>query len=253
MKRIANVRMVALLISATLIIGLILISCLKSDNEDNNTQVAGLMAFNLAPDQAFTGFALSGNSITANPLAFKSYTGGYLSVYPGQRSVEAFNFNSGATLAATTFNFEPQRYYSLFLVGTGSSYENLIVKDDFDSLASATQAFIRYINAIPDSSTPTVTIASSGTNVVNDNAVYKSISAFTAIDPGEITIHITNGGTIEAERTITLEAQKVYTVLLAGMPGTTGDNAVQIKYIQNGTVEATTGRPNNLTGLRSAM
>lgn len=246
MKRIATVRITSLIITATLMMGLFLTSCLKSDNENNNTQVAGLMAFNLAPDQAFTGFALSGNSITANPLAFNSYTGGYLGIFPGQRSVEAFNVTSGATLAATTFNFEPQKYYSLFLVGMGTSYENLVVKDDFDSLASTTQAFVRYINAIPDPSNPTVTIAVNGNNIVNDNAAFKSVSAFTAIDPGEVTIHVTNGGTIEADRMITLEPQKVYTILLAGIPGATGDNAVQIKYIQNGTVDTTAGRSNSV-------
>jgi hypothetical protein len=244
MKKVfSSVRVSVWALTGILAAGLLFAACNKSHNNDNmNTPVAGLMAFNLSPDVSLGGFTLSGNNLTPSPLAFNSFTGTYLGVYTGSRSVQSYNFNTGTTLATNTFNFEPSKFYSVFLVGTDSSFQNIIVNDSLDSLSSPSQAYIRYINAIPDASNPTVTIAVNGANVVNDNAAFTSVSQFTAVAPGAVTIHVTNGGSIESSRTITLEQGKVYTVLLSGKPGGTGDTAVQVKYITNGTVDQNTGK-----------
>jgi hypothetical protein len=135
----------------------------------------------------------------------------------------------------------------VFLVGTDPNYEHVVVNDNLDSLSSASQAFIRYINAIPDSSSPTVTISVNSSTVVNEQASFKSVSSFIPVDPGSVTITVSNGGTINVTRTITIEQKKVYTILLIGKPGNTGDTAVQIKYIQNGTVDETAGRTTSMT------
>ena len=50
-------------------------------------------------------------------------------------------------------------------------------------------------------------------------------------------IKVSNGSTINKDRTITLEQQKVYTVLLAGVPGSTGNDSLQIRFIENGTLQ----------------
>lgn len=226
--------------------GLVLVmsACNKNHDNDGNTNVpaAGLMAFNLATDVPSAGVALSGNNLSA-PLSYGSYTGGYLAVYTGDRSVESYNAASGSRLASGSFNFVDSNYYSLFVVGANSTYSNVIVEDNFDDLSPSTsQAYIRYINAIADSSHPAVTIASGGSNVVNDNASYASVSNFTAVNAGDVAINVSNGGTIDANRTITLEANKVYTVLLSGVPGSTGSDNVQIKYITNGTLDQTEAR-----------
>lgn len=240
-KFFSSIRVGAWALTGVLAAGLLFTACNKDHNNDQDTPVAGLMAFNLSPDVTAAGFSISGNQLTSGPLNFNSFTGGYLSIYPGNRAVESFNYNNGGSLASTTFNFEATKYYSVFLVGADSSYQNIVVNDDIDSLSGSGQAFVRYINAIPDASTPTVTVAVNGSNVVNDNAAFASVSQFAEVSPGSITIHVTNGGTIDATRSITVEERGVYTILLAGKPGGTGDNAVQIKFIQNGTLDATTG------------
>lgn len=244
MKKLSMTRINVLTISSFLGLAILLGSCKKfNDNDNQNTPVAGILAFNLAPDVSQAGILLSGNSLTNAPLAFNSYTGLYLSIYPGQRPVESVNLATSGSLATSTYSFEPEKYYSLFIVGADSTYSNVIVNDNFDSLsASSGQAFIRYINAIPDSSHPTVTIASGGSNVVNDNAAFKSVSEFKKISAGQVDIAVTNGGQINASRSITLEQNKVYTVLLSGIPGATGDNAVAVKFIANGTLDAEASR-----------
>lgn len=219
----------------------LLSSCSKtSDNNQNNQQVSGLMAFNLSPDkQAGLVVALSNNSITQSPLTYTNYTGGYINIYPGSRTVQAYDYNNTNTaITNSTFNFDNNKYYSLFVVGADTSFRNIIAEDRFDSLSSTNgKAYVRYINAIPDSINPKVTIAANGTNVVSENAHYTTVSQFVAITPGQVTVTIDNGSSISATRTITLEQQKVYTILLVGKTGTIDPTkTVQIKFIANGSL-----------------
>jgi hypothetical protein len=216
--------------------GLIFVGCNKDDDTPIDTPVAGLMAANLAPDKAAIGVSLSGNGISGTPLTYTSFTGGYLSIYPGNRPVEAYDYNSGASFTSENFNFEADKYYSLFVVGANDNYRNVIVEDDFNSLSSTSgSAYIRYINALPDSTASTVTISANGGDVVNENASYAAVSNFVEVTAGSVTIDVSNGSTVDATRTITLEERKVYTVLLIGDPNAPVSN-VEIRYIENGTL-----------------
>jgi hypothetical protein len=212
-------------------------ACKKGlDTGDTQLPVAGLMAFNLVPGNSSVGIALSGNNFTNSPLSYTNYTGGYRLVYVGNREVESYDFYTGSTLATATHLFEDSAYYSVFVAGTNGKYSNIIVKDNLDSLSSATGAFVRYVNAIPDSTRqPLVDISSNGTNVFNDNAAFTSVSNFKEVTPGDISVKVNDGSAINSNRTITVEKGKIYTILLVGKPAETDSTqAVQIKYIQNG-------------------
>lgn len=227
-----------LFFSSIIVSSLLFISCNKND-DDVNVDSAGLMAVNLAPGTTVS-FASSGNSISPG-LPFNSYTGGYVPLFPGPKSIEAYS--ATGLVANNSLNFESGKYYSLFLVDTDSALQQVIVEDNLDSLSTTTQSFVRYINAIPGTATPpSITIAAKGTNVVNESAMFATVSDFTAVDAGAVTITVSNGSGINVSRTITLESLKVYTLLISGVVGGTGDDAIQIKFIVNGTVDATGGR-----------
>src|SRR5690606_23568302 len=118
------------------------------DNTSNpDIPAAGLMAFNLAPDVPSAGIAIGGNNAVGN-LPYGSYTGGYLAVYTGDRTLESFNAASGARLASGNFGFADSSYYSVFVVGTNNNYSNVVVKDDITDLTANGSAYVRYINAI---------------------------------------------------------------------------------------------------------
>lgn len=227
-------------IIAFLTVSILFTACKKNVDTATPAPVAGLMAFNLTTDQPSIGVALSNNNLTNSPLAYTSYTGAYLGVYIGSREVTSYDFYSGATLATGNHIFEDSAYYSLFVVGANGTYKNVFVKDNLHSLPTTTgNAFVRYVNAITDStSQPAVTISSNGTNVFNDNAAaFASVSDFKQITPGSIAINVKDESTIDSTRTITVEAGKVYTVLFTGVPNATDSSkAVQIKYIQNGVI-----------------
>ncbi len=214
---------------------LLFASCKKNDVEQQQPEVAGLMAFNLAPDLN-VALTIGGNRLTNNPLSFTNYTGGYLGVYPGAREVAVFDYPSGDTVATSSFTFDVNNYYSSFIVGSDSIYQNVIVNDNVDSLSAVSgKAFVRYVNAIPGVVNPNVTIIAGGTNVVNTNVAFATVSDFVEINPGDFTIIVTDGSTTSATRTIAVEAKKAYTVLLVA--GTDSAASAQIKYITNGTVE----------------
>ncbi len=226
-----------LTVTSIVLSGVLFVGCNKDNDDPIETPVAGLMAANLATDKQSIGIALSGNAISNSPLTFTSFTGGYLPIYAGARNVEAYDFYTGVAFTSDNQSFEIDKYYSLFVVGANDNYRNLVVEDDFESLSSSSgMAYIRYVNAIPDSAQTTVTIEANGSNAVNENAAFASVSNFVEVSPGSVTIDASNGGSVDASRTITVEAGKVYTVLLVGDP-MSATATVEIRYIENGTLE----------------
>lgn len=214
-------------------------SCLKTnDNNDPDTPVAGLMAFHLSPDKPSIGIALSGNNLTSTALDYINYTGGYLGIHPGTRSVAAYDAGTGVSFTGSDFTFNEGDYYSLFVVGAENEYRNVIVNDPLDSLtASAGKAYIRYINAIPDPEKPLVTISGNNGSVISEQAAFAFVSDFVEVDAGTAELAISNNGNIQASRSVTLEERKVYTVLFAGIPGSEDTaKSIQIRYIENGTL-----------------
>jgi hypothetical protein len=211
-------------------------ACNKFDNDEvPNTPSAALLSVNLVPDKTGVVLALSGSVLTNVPLAYSNFTGGYQSIYSGNRTFSSYGLSSSDSLDSTPFNFEQDKYYSAFVVGKGGDYQNVIVRDNFDSLSGSNgKAYLRYINAIPDASQPAVTVEAGGTNVVSENRAFASVSDFVEVTPGSVTVTANNGGNIKTSRSFPLEAKKVYTVLLMGVPGSTSADSVQVKYITNG-------------------
>lgn len=239
MKKFFSFRKIVLAITGIAVGGILLSACSKFNDDDNySTPAAGLMSFNLAPDQGGVFITLSGNNLNNLPLAYTNYSGAYQAVYVGNRAIQTYNYPNDTAVAEGNHLFTPDKYYSLFVVGANGRYQNVVAHDNFDSLANSEgKAFIRYINAIPDSSKPVVTIAANGNNVINDNASFTAVSEFRTIDAGDVAVKVNNGSTIDASRNISVEQGKVYTVLLVGVPGAADTTkTVQIKFILNGSL-----------------
>jgi hypothetical protein len=125
-------------VAGVLTLGVLLGACSKFDDDDNgsNTPVSALMSFNLVPDKAGIGIALSGNLLTNSALSYTNFTGTYQQIYPGNREIESFDADTDSTLAKNSFSFEPDKYYSLFVTGANGSYANIVTRDNFDSLGN---------------------------------------------------------------------------------------------------------------------
>ena len=226
-----------MLLAATM--GLGLVSCMKNNDDQPDIPSAGVMAFNLAPDQDGVFIRLSGNTLSNQAFAFSNFTGGYLPVFTGNRDVKGLNALTGSEIRSTPgFNFEPGKYYSLFVTGADSVYTNLLVNDHLDTLLPANgEALVRFIQAIPDSAAYSVTL-SSGSKEVPAAAPFNTVSEFSSMPVGDLKITASNGTGSALERTIQIEASKAYTILIIGNPAATDDTRKpQIKFIVNGTVK----------------
>lgn len=219
---------------SVLSIAVLFSACKKDKSETMQNQVSALMAFNLATDQPVVSVGLSGNLFGA-PLNYGSFTGNYLNVYSGSRQVSSFS-GSDTLLDSLAYNFEPGKYYSLFVVGANNNYKNVVVQDNYDSLtASSGKAYVRYVNAVAGSSSSNVSISNDEGNIVSNSASLGQVSPFIAVTPGSLNVNVSNEAT--ASRTITVAQQKAYTILLMGQPAQSDSTkAVQIRFIENGTV-----------------
>ncbi len=232
MKTIQKTKKWPFLVMGLLLSVILFSACSKDDNDYTPPPSSGLMLFNLAPDKPSVYFTLSGNRLGNGFLGYTSFSGTYLPVYTGSRELRSVDGTNGSSIALTTQNFIDSNYYSAFLLGMNGQYRNLIVRDSYVGVTPvAGKAWVRYVNAIPDSSSiPNVTVGGS-----TQPATYGLVSAFSQVDVGDVNIAI-NSGAFNANRTITLSENKIYTVLFVGDPASIDPLLMpQVKFIENGT------------------
>ena len=233
MKKIKNISSYVMPLFALALTVLLFTACKKENPIDyQQPPHANLMAYNLSPEVPAVGFALSGNLLTNTSLGYTSYTGYYLPVYSGNRQIRVIDYYTGTALKTDTASFSDSLYYSTFFMGSFKNLKVVTVRDLLETLTPvAGKAWVRYVNAIPDSSGISVTVGA-----LNENAAYGSVSAFKQIDAGQVNVAISDtANNVNANRTITLEASKIYTILLSGIPNATRTEALpQIKFIANG-------------------
>lgn len=222
--------------SGLAILAVLILAACRKDSGGTRIPAAGVMAFNLAPDRDAVGISLNGNQLTPQPMGFTNYNGMYQQAYTGTREVRSYDVQHDTTLAVSSVDLEDQELYSVFLIGNAGVYRHLIVHDDLDSSAPATQAYIRFVQAIPDSSDLNITV---GGEMLEQPVRFGDCTPFEGVSGGEVQVSVSNGSGISAERTLTLESGRVYTILLVGLPDAEQEEkSVQIRYIQNGAVEA---------------
>lgn len=215
----------------------LLVACNKDLNDSPPPPASGVMVLNLAPDQDAIGLALSSNLLTSTPLSYTNFSGSYRRVYAGQHELSVYDFRRDSILAKGNFDFAVDKLFSVFVTGNKGVYTPVVVEDEVDSTASAEKAYVRYINAIPDSSAPRVNVTQGGTPVFDATASFRTVSPFVAVNEGSLDVSVNNNGNISASRTISLQKGRVYTALLIGDPAASDTTRkVQIRYIENGAV-----------------
>lgn len=226
-------------ISLSCIIMLMLVlsvGCKKDSVDEHMDPVSHLMSFNLAPDKAAVNISVSGDVITNQPLGYPNYTGLYQDVDPGLQTVQSVDVGLNAAMASASLSFEEDKYYSLFVLGNQGNYSNIIVRDNYESLpVGSGKSYVRYINAIPDSSDLTVSITANGSVILATDVHYATVSDFFPLDGLDLVIGIDNGVNVTAQETFNFQIGKAYTVLFTGIPGTPDlSKAVKIQYALTG-------------------
>lgn len=240
---------IGLLTAGCAIASFFIAGCSKNNGSDVNIPTAALSSYNLAPDNLGATFILSGNILPGSPLSYPSYTS-YTDIYTGTRDLQVLNNYSGSVLSTVSNTYDTSKYYSAFFMGANNAYSSIVVRDNYDSLSASTgKAYVRFVQAVPDSSQPKVTIGSTDSTSTFNNVKYGYVSQFIPVAPGNIDINANNDSTIQTSRTISVEQAKVYTILIMGLPNATDTvTKVQIRYATNGTLSGSPQQGSSVGG-----
>src|SRR6476620_1836021 len=118
----ASLSVIAVVLAAGL-----LSACNKKDAVATHIPAAGIMVFNLAPDKDGIGVALSGNLLNSTPLGYTDFNGIYQNIYTGTRDIKAFDLRD-SVFASSSFTFDDDNFYSLFVTGNNGVYNTITVK-----------------------------------------------------------------------------------------------------------------------------
>ncbi len=209
-----------------------LASCQKENIDYPSIPAARLMAYNLAPDLPAVAFSV-GTTPISDMLAYTGHTVNYVPVEAGSRQVGVLNLNNGTTVTSQTATFSDNLRYSAFLIGSKGNYQMVLAPDNAGAIARSTgNAWVRYINAVVDNPSGTADITISGQT---EAAAFGALSEFMAVTPGTTTVEIRSIDNFETSKTISLEPNKLYTVMFVGVSGATDPlSAVQARVEVSG-------------------
>lgn len=199
-----------------------LTSCSKDFDNTPAPAVSGLNVIHAAPTTELLDFYV-GNTRGNNANFGFGQKLGYFNIYSGSSKLTITKKNSGTALVSQDFNFQPEKGYSLFVIGKIDSLKYLMVKDSV-SLPANGKANIRFVNASPDA--PVLNLASSAgaTDLFSDKG-YKQYSEFTTIDAApKVTFTAKNKVTGAVEATLAdvkIESGRTYTIWAKGLKAAT--------------------------------
>ncbi|WP_277478789.1 DUF4397 domain-containing protein [Catalinimonas alkaloidigena] len=214
---------------------LILSGCLEDDSVEP-TPIAYVSIYGASPDAPDLDVVLDNKLLFNQPLEYTDYTG-YLQFYTGNRRLEFSEYNASTVFMDTTFNFQADKAYSVFVTDEVDELTTLIVEDSTSTPAEG-KAWIRFVHLSPDA--PVVDFLIEGENSTESftNQSFEEASTFTEVDADTYSMLLTATGNDEelvAVPETDLESERVYTVVVRGYadPPAGNSNALSIQVVRN--------------------
>jgi hypothetical protein len=174
-------------------------------------------------------------------------TGGqYSSIDAGQYSLTgkiAATVDKDLTISTVTATLEDGKFYSFFMSGfyntTTKTVEGFVVEDPVPPAFDFTQAYVRFVNAISNSSPMTLSIKNTATNAeiaIGSAVAYKSAGAFVPVPPAvyDLTTRVGTSTTAAITRTaVSFSAGRVYTITARGDMTVTSTTATNRPFLDN--------------------
>lgn len=155
---------------------------------------------------------------------------GYTELEAGERTITAV-VRGGSAIVADTFDFAEDEHYTVFLTKDMTDNFGLLRFHDDLSHPPAGKALIRIAHLIPDGPTVKMAVPGSGQGPLFNNVKFTdNTEIFTPIDAGDVSLRVQDvntsggggggggGGTLGIfdDVAVTLEAGKLYTIVLVG-------------------------------------
>ena len=236
------------LIKYTLILAIaglstVLTSCMK--NNDTNpvvTDVAALSIVNLSPTSKLLNISFDAKRLNNAGIPYLQGFP-YIGAATGSRTVAVSDNGTGTELAKKTISLVKDTYYSLYIVGLGTSATDsvsfVLTKDSLRTPASG-KARVRFLHAAQGIAPLDLTVDGQTTSLFT-NRPYKSVSDFTEIAPitgGVLVIKDKGTGAVVARlENVNIPAGNSYTIFAKGSSAATiNDQKVGIQIINHSTL-----------------
>ena len=170
----------------------------------------------------------------------------YSAIDPGQYTLAgkiAAATDKDLAISTLTTTLEDGKFYSFYMSGfynpTTKTVEGFIVEDPVPPAFDFTQAYVRFVNAISNSSAMTLTVRNTATTadvVIGGSVAYKSAGAFVPVPPGvyDLTTRVGTATTAAITRTaVSFSAGKVYTITARGDMTVTSTTATNRPFLDN--------------------
>jgi len=158
----------------------------------------------------------------------------YNDITPGQVTLAgkiAAATDNGLAVATVSTTLDNAKYYSYYMSGvydaTNKKADAFVIEDDFPATIDYTVTYVRFVNAISNSSPMTLYAKSSVTgteSAIGGSTAYKAATAFVAIPPAVYDLNTRNTGSttnVITRTAVSFVAGHVYTITARGIIGST--------------------------------
>lgn len=209
-------------------------SCLDDENIDP-VPVALVSFFHASPNAPDLDVLLDDQRLFNQPLKYTDYFS-YRRFYTGNRDLSFNAHNASNVLTDTSYNFQADKAYSVFVINELDALSTLIVQDSVDTLNEG-KAWIRMIHLSPDGPAVNLTVGDASTPTFA-NQQYRQAAGFIEVDADDYTMRLTaaTGGAVLATVPETeLRSRGIYTVVVRGFvtPPAGNTNGLSVQIVQN--------------------
>ncbi|RYD57947.1 MAG: DUF4397 domain-containing protein [Sphingobacteriales bacterium] len=212
-------------------------SCGKKDDPDPTPVPAAQVAKAMFVNGCINSGSLK---VNMNNTAVASVVGvdylnntAYLDVAPASQVSVAYMLQpSNAKLSEVKQDFAVNNYYSVFAAGIVTAPAMFVTVDDLSGPAAG-MAKVRFVNLSPDNLNESVFL---GSNRIDSNVTYREATAFIPVTAGTYKITAqdpTNIPSVQILDQQVFTAGKIYTIILTGTEGGSGNAALSLKVIAN--------------------
>lgn len=210
-------------------------SCGKKDDDPDPipaTKVAKARFMNTCISSSALKVSLNNTPVSSiTGLSYLQSTG-YLDLAPATGVTTSFVLQtSNVNLVEAKQDYTVNTYYSVFATGIVNTPSIFVTTDDMS--VSATTAKVRFINLSPDNLNEDVYV---GDKKIDSAVVYKEATAFNPVNPGTYKIILQDPNDVPSGITLPSQAfaaGKIYTIILTGLKGGSGDAQLKATVITN--------------------
>jgi Domain of unknown function (DUF4397) len=211
-------------------------SFIVSCNDNNpTTPVVATSALSIilsSPDAPNVDIYL-GNSLIASNISYMQYLS-YLSLPAGINEIELVAAGTSTILVDTTYNYQENGFYSMFVIDSLSNIKSLILPDDL-SAPPSNSSKIRFLNLSPNG--PDMDLKSESDSLAwYSNYPFPEASSFNSVAAGTYNIDLEISGSqiiLDSLDNMNLANGGIYTFIASGFDGASGQQALGLSSITN--------------------